>query len=108
MNVNDYQDFTETTAIYPGRGTGSKNEYAYLGLGLTGEAGEVAEKIKKLIRDGEMKRDEVLKELGDVFWYATQLCSAMGVSVEYVLELNMNKLNSRKERGVLQGSGDNR
>lgn len=108
MNVADYQEFTKTTAFYPGVGTGSKNEYAYLGLGLTGEAGEVAEKIKKLIRDGEMNKEELLKEIGDVFWYATQLINAMDSSLSYVLRLNMSKLNSRKERGVLSGSGDNR
>lgn len=103
-----YQDFTITTAIYPEAGTGSKCALMYLALGLSGEAGEVSEKIKKFYRDGPIDTEEVLKEVGDVFYYLTRLVDEMGGDVEDVLRRNMAKLQSRQKRGVLSGSGDNR
>lgn len=104
----DYQVESRQTAIYPGAGTGSLNEWSYLALGLSSEAGEVAGKIKKLIRDGALDKTALTAELGDVYWYLAQLCTACGVTTEYVMQQNLNKLLSRKERNVLQGSGDNR
>ena len=78
-------------------------------LGLVGEAGEVAEKIKKLIRDASrFNNDEILKELGDVVFYATALANIYGNGLQQVLELNMKKLDDRQKRGKLKGSGDNR
>ena len=78
-------------------------------LGLVGEAGEVAEKIKKLIRDANrFKNEEILKELGDVVFYATALANIYGNGLQEVLELNMKKLDDRQKRGKLKGSGDNR
>lgn len=78
-------------------------------LGLVGEAGEVAEKIKKLIRDStKVNRDEIIKELGDVVFYATALANYFESSLEEVIELNVDKLDDRQARGVLGGSGDNR
>ena len=106
MNLNDYQQQARTTAIY-------KDKIIYPTLGLCGESGEVAEKIKKLLRDadGEMdnKRLEALKkELGDCLWYIANLASDLGLDLEDIAQTNLNKLFSRKERGRIQGDGDNR
>lgn len=108
MNLNDYQAEAVKTAIYP--------EYiglAYTALGLAGEAGEVADKIKKVYRDSEgtvsnEKRLEIAKELGDVLWYLANLASELNTDLSFIAESNLDKLNSRKDRGVLGGSGDNR
>lgn len=109
MKLNDYQKKAEKTAIYPAQGM----NYSYPALGLVGEAGEVAEKIKKVIRDKDGVLDandkgEIAKELGDVLWYIAILASEMGVSLNTVATMNLKKLQSRKERGKLGGSGDNR
>ncbi len=77
-------------------------------LGLTGEAGEVSEKIKKLFRDKKIDDDAVLKELGDVLFYTVALSNIFGGSLIKLIELNMEKLNERVKNGTLQGSGDNR
>ena len=113
MQFNDYQTETRTTAHYPGVG----NNFIFPTLGLVGEAGEVAEKIKKLIRDkavdtpdgiGETDRLEITKELGDVLWYLSQLATEIGVSLETVAETNLVKIQSRQDRGQISGEGDNR
>jgi len=78
-------------------------------LGLVGEAGEVAEKIKKLIRDSSrFQNEEIMKELGDVVFYATALANIYGRGLQEVLQLNIEKLDDRQKRGKLKGSGDNR
>ena len=78
-------------------------------LGLVGEAGEIAEKIKKQIRDGKLAAGEdIIKELGDVVFYVTALANYYDSDLGEVLQKNVDKLNSREERGVLGGSGDNR
>jgi len=78
-------------------------------LGLVGEAGEVAEKIKKLIRDNnKYANEEIMKELGDVVFYATALANIYGRGLQEVLELNIQKLEDRQKRNKLRGSGDNR
>lgn len=78
-------------------------------LGLVGEAGEVAEKIKKYIRDNtKVSQKDIIKELGDVVFYATALANYFYSNLPEVLETNMDKLNSRAKRGVIKGSGDNR
>ena len=82
-------------------------------LGLTGEAGETADKIKKILRDkeGEIKeedRKEIVKELGDVLWYVAAIATYLGVSLEEVAEGNINKLESRLKRNLIHGEGDNR
>ena len=78
-------------------------------LGLVGEAGEVAEKIKKLIRDkSKVTNEDILKELGDVLFYTTALANIYGRGLQDVMKLNINKLNDRQRRGKLKGSGDNR
>ena len=78
-------------------------------LGLVGEAGEVAEKIKKLIRDNnKYANEEIMKELGDVVFYATALANIYGRGLQEILELNVQKLDDRQKRNKLRGSGDNR
>lgn len=88
--------------------TGSTYALAYLALGLNGEAGEVAEHIKKYIRDSHVDTGAVIKELGDTLWYLARLADELGYTLEEVAELNLLKLADRKERGVIGGSGDER
>lgn len=109
MDFNEYQKLSRKTAVYPNSGS----NYIYPTLGLSGEAGEVAEKIKKVIRDeggviSEAKKKEIEKELGDVLWYVSQIASELNLSLDGVASLNIEKLYSRMERKVLAGSGDNR
>lgn len=109
MDFKEYQEAARKTAIYSGAG---KN-FAYPALGLCGEAGEVAEKIKRVVRDGrtEIGEDEVKeisKELGDVLWYIANLAAEVGLDLDTIASENIAKLRSRQERGVLHGSGDNR
>ena len=104
-----YQDSAERTAIYPNKGD---NLY-YPALGLAGEAGEVCEKIKKIMRDkkgylSDEDAEEIGKELGDVLWYVSALATEINLRLSCIAEDNVKKLQSRKERGSLQGSGDNR
>ena len=104
-----YQDKADETAIYPNKGD---NLY-YPALGLAGEAGEVCEKVKKIMRDkggvlSEADALELSKELGDVLWYVAALACEINVALSTIAEENVEKLHSRKERGMLQGSGDNR
>jgi NTP pyrophosphatase (non-canonical NTP hydrolase) len=109
MDLETYQKMSRQTALYPDVG----NNFIYPTLGLTGEAGEVAEKIKKVLRDhggiiSPAKKEEIEKELGDVLWYVAQISSELGLSLNTVAEKNIEKLFSRKARNVLAGSGDNR
>lgn len=109
MNFTEYQTKSRKTAIYPNAG----KDYFYPTLGLTSEAGEVANKIKKVVRDrggvvDEATKIEIGKELGDVLWYATQLATELGLSLDKIAEGNIDKLYSRLDRGKLSGSGDNR
>lgn len=124
LNFNEYQEVARSTAMYPDLGS----NLVYPALKLAGEAGEVAEKIGKLMRDkgyqaGEQFsnapyfngvderiawEDSMVKELGDVLWYISALASELGVNLDYVAQTNLGKLKSRQERGVLGGSGDNR
>lgn len=109
MNFDDYQIEARKTAIYPDVGF----NLIYPTLGLNGEAGEIAEKIKKLIRDGRNEqtyefREAILQELGDVLWYVAALCSELNVSMSLVAADNIAKLTDRDMRDVLSGSGDDR
>lgn len=109
MTFKEYQEEARTTAIYPNL----DNNFIYPTLGLAGEAGEVAEKIKKVLRDGNgivsaEKKEELTKELGDVLWYVANLSKELGLSLEDVAMQNLVKLKSRQSRGELHGSGDNR
>lgn len=108
MNANSFQDWTMSVAIYPGAGTGNDQELSYLALGLNGEAGEVADKIKKHLRDGKLDIGGIIYELGDVCWYVARLAESLGYELEDVLTINYSKLESRKSRDVITGSGDER
>lgn len=101
MNLSDYQFWTRQTAIYP-----PDNAVEYLALGLCSEAGEVAGKVKKRLRDNSWDIEAVKAELGDVFYYLARICDELGISSEEILDLNYNKLSSRLARGTLRGSGD--
>ncbi|KKS94957.1 MAG: putative pyrophosphatase [Microgenomates group bacterium GW2011_GWC1_43_13] len=108
-DFDSYQKACRKTAVYPKIG---KN-FVYPVFGLVGETGEVAEKIKKIFRDDkgrltEDKRQEIAKELGDVMWYMAQLSTELGLKLSNVVQANLDKLSSRKIRGKLHGSGDNR
>lgn len=111
MEFNEYQRKANQTAVYPG--AGSMNGIIYCALGLCGESGEVAEKVKKVWRDYDGKitdeiRQKIAAELGDVCWYLSQLAVSLGVSFDEIAVGNLEKLASRQERNVLHGSGDNR
>lgn len=113
LAFDEYQQLTNVTAIYPEAGTGSAQALAYVSLGLVGEAGEIANKVKKVLRDSDGKLSEetrlaLLGELGDVHWYLARLATELGASSGLVAQENLNKLLDRKERGVLKGSGDTR
>lgn len=109
MTFDEYQEAASRTAIYPKLMHGS----VYPTLGLAGEAGEVAEKVKKLVRDdagnvSTEKTEEIKKELGDVLWYLSQVAREFDLSLEEVAKANIEKLTSRHKRGKIKGSGDNR
>jgi|TARA_R110000744_G_scaffold592_3_gene2200 NTP pyrophosphatase (non-canonical NTP hydrolase) len=102
MTFDEYQVFARSTSVYP-----QKYKVMYPALGLCGEAGEVAEKVKKSIRDGN-SLEGVGLELGDVLWYISALADDLGVTLEEVAQANVDKLNSRMIRNKIGGSGDNR
>jgi NTP pyrophosphatase (non-canonical NTP hydrolase) len=109
MDLNSYQTSALSTAVYPDQGA----NFVYPVLGLVGEAGEVADKLKKVIRDNDgiltdEVRDKVAKELGDVMWYLAVLSYELDYPLEDIAQMNLDKLASRAERGVIAGSGDNR
>lgn len=111
MTFDEYQEHAAQTAIYPNRY--EIGGMSYTVLGLNGEAGEIAEKLKKVIRDNggkidETKTYELAKELGDVLWYVAETATQLGLSLGQIAEINVEKLFSRKVRGELQGNGDNR
>jgi len=108
LTFDDYQKEAKKTAIYP-KSVG----VMYPALGLTGEAGEVANKVKKIVRDGYANspadwREQVSHELGDVLWYCAALASDLGLSLGRIAKENVNKLSGRQQRGTLGGSGDSR
>ena len=109
MDLNTYQSAALQTAVYPDQGA----NFAYPALGLVGEAGEVADKLKKVIRDNggvltDPVRDAVAKELGDTMWYLAVLAWEMDYNLNEIAQMNLDKLASRQQRGVISGSGDNR
>ena len=115
MNLNEYSNFARDTAVYPDKLTCSVNELMYLALGLAGEAGEVANKVKKLYRDSDSveAREKIVGELGDVLWYWVRLCDSLAcnelaMNPDAVISANVEKLANRKSAGKLHGSGDNR
>lgn len=113
IDFHDYEIAAGSTAIYPESGTGSFNAVSYALLGLGNEAGEVQGKLKKVWRDNagvldNDKRQAMADELGDVLWYIAAASRELGISMEEIAAGNLAKLASRKQRGVIGGSGDNR
>jgi NTP pyrophosphatase (non-canonical NTP hydrolase) len=109
MKCDDYQ----RAALRTARDRDAPNEFMHLVLGLVGEAGEIAEKVKKLVRDkngdlAELDRDDMAAELGDVLWYAAVLANFLDLSLDDVAQRNIDKLADRQHRAVLGGSGDHR
>ena len=117
MELEQYQKAALETAVYP-----KEYKVIYPALGMNGEAGEVADKVKKVLRDSEIilrdrsgavvlpdsKREELAKEVGDVLWYVATMAYDLGYSLDEIAKMNIQKLASRKQRGMLNGSGDNR
>lgn len=108
MTLEEYQINAQKTALYP-----EAYRLLYPTLGLVGEAGELANKVKKVLRDHEGHltpevREALVLELGDVLWYVAQVATDLGVSLEEVAQRNLAKLQSRMVRGQLGGSGDKR
>ena len=108
VDFNSYQRSAEGTAIYP-----DQHKIIYPALGMAGEAGEVANKVKKLIRDGpenrpETWREDIASEIGDVLWYCASLASDLNLSLGMIASQNLIKLDKRKAKGTLGGSGDTR
>ncbi len=124
MNMNEYQAAADSTAVFPPVmvpdrvGADCEEVYTrmnivYPTLGLSGEAGEFANKVKKVIRDnqgttGENRRVDLLDELGDVLWYVAACATALDASLDTVARNNVKKLADRMERGKIQGEGDKR
>jgi NTP pyrophosphatase (non-canonical NTP hydrolase) len=109
MNLNEYQKRAMRTAIFP-----KQDGYIYTALGLVGESGEIANKVKKFVRDGYTveelpdKINDLRAELGDVLWYVAAMAEVLETNLQTIAEANLEKLQSRKERGKLSGDGDNR
>ena len=107
-NISDigfdyYQNAASDTAIYK-----TEHQVLYPALGLAAEAGEVANKVKKMLRDGNFNREDVAAEVGDCLWYIAALCRDLNFDMGYIARCNLDKLHSRMERGTIQGSGDKR
>ena len=107
-DLDMYQQVAKTTAIYP-----REQAIIYPTLGLTGEAGEVANKVKKIIRDDGNKINEGLvqeisAEIGDCLWYISVLADDIGVKLSDIANSNLEKLENRKKKGTIHGSGDDR
>lgn len=106
MTLDEYQAAARRTAVYP-------MPIVYPALGLAGEAGEVAEKVKKMLRDDggvmtDARKDALIKETSDVLWYVANMAADLGVPLSEVAAVNLAKLADRKARGVLKGEGDER
>lgn len=108
MTLNEYQQIALETAVYP-----EEYNIVYPALGMAGEAGEVADKVKKVIRDNNadfspLKCEEIAMEIGDVLWYCAVLADRIGYRLDTIARMNNRKLKSRQLRGKLGGNGDNR
>lgn len=107
VKAHEFADYNHGTI------NGNTAEYLYPALGLAEEAGEVVGKFAKAIRDhngviDENRKNEIIKELGDVCWFVAELCTILNVNMYDVMDKNIGKLTSRKNRGVIHGNGDNR
>ena len=109
MDIKEYQEAAHKTSQCPKIG----EEYIYPVLGLCGEAGELANKVKKIFRDDgciltEARKTEIKKELGDILWYVAEISTTLGLDMDNVAETNIEKLASRLGRGAISGDGDTR
>ncbi len=109
MRFDDYQKKSRETALYPKM----LRPIVYSAIGLAGETGELLNKVKKIFRDNKgildtERKEEISSEIGDVLWYLAQVATDCGLSLKNVARENIKKLQSRKKRGVLHGSGDKR
>lgn len=115
MRFNEYRVRAENTAVYPGAGTENDLGRAYTALGLVGEAGEVAKKVKKFLRGDDKddpkkiseRRLAIEKELGDVLWYVAMCAREWGLDLDMIASMNLRKLEERREKDTLKGFGDN-
>jgi len=110
MHFNQYQKKTAETAVYRENGW---LRIVYPTMGLPGEAGEVANKVKKIYRDkdghfSQEDREAVAKEIGGVLWYCAALATDLGLNLDDIAKTNLKQLRSRKERGTIAGDGDDR
>ena len=104
MDMTDYQGIAYGTAIYP-----TQHAVTYPILGLAGETGEFANQWKKTIRDGAVIDPEwAMRELGDMLWYLSAICTDLNFDLSEIAQMNVDKLTSRSQRGVLGGNGDDR
>ena len=108
MDLNDYQKMAMKFRGYP-----IANEIPYAAIGLAGEAGEVADKVKKVLRDNsgifdDLRKIEIAKEIGDVLWYCALLSNNIGYDLDFIAKMNLVKLEDRNARNVIGGEGDNR
>jgi len=103
LKIKTYGELVEELVITSGNTRLTENT-----LGLCGEAGEVAEKIKKFFRDEDFSKEDIVKELGDVLFYITALANHIGSDLQIVMNKNIEKLHDRLDRNKIQGSGDNR
>ena len=116
LDFNEYQKKAHETADYPSGTIGAEHhavDYIYPAMGLSEEAGEVAGKFAKAVRDNngiidDERKEAIKKELGDVLWFVAELCTVLNIPMEEVAQKNLEKLASRKARGVIHGSGDDR
>lgn len=111
MDFDEYEKLARRTATFDGKQ--KEFELLYLTLGVAGEAGEIAEKVKKILRNDngvitDEKREEIQREIGDVLWYLSQLSRVFGFKFSDAAKANIKKLKDRQERGVLISAGDYR
>ena len=109
LTFDEYDDRSQSRAVYPNVG----DNVLYPVLGVCGEAGELAEKLKKCLRDkdGQIAGEDhrlMVKEVGDVLWYLSAVCRELGISLEHAAKVNLEKVDGRHDRGTLHGSGDDR
>ena len=108
MQANEYQIWTDKTALYP------KNAgLVYTTIGLSNEAGEVLGQIKKMMRDDnsiltDERKEKIVAEASDCIWYVARICTELGITLEDLMQINHDKLEDRLNRNVIRGSGDNR
>lgn len=113
MKLDEYSEKAMTTDTFSGDRSVGSHAFLEKTLGLMGEAGEVAEKVKKILRDKNGKasdddKKELAKELGDILWYINSVGNYLGLTLQEIAEANLEKVLGRKARGKTHGSGDNR